>query len=84
LFGQPILWSSGAPLDSVFYSKQYDSYLGTTAWMVRGKQSFWGSDHVSITGRATSATNTWGYFHAGSGTGNWIDANAILYVSSSS
>lgn len=77
---QPRLDSWNGTLESTAYAKKYDSWLGTTQWLVRGESTFWGSKTVTIKGSAVGGTSGSRHFHAGSGTGNQIDANAAVRI----
>ena len=80
IFRQPRLDSWNGTLESTAYAKKYDSWLGTTQWLVRGESTFWGSKTVTIKGSAVGGTSGSRHFHAGSGTGNQIDANAAVRI----
>ena len=79
-FKKPVLSATNGSLNSLTYRKTYDSYLHRTQWLVRGSNQFWGSQTITIKGKARAATEGSGYFHAGTGTGNHLDANAIIRV----
>lgn len=70
-------------LGAANYSYRYDAYQGKKAWVVNGKQDFWGSTTLYVKGKAKVAAVSSGYFHGGTGTGHQLDANARDYVKSS-
>ncbi len=77
---QPKLDDWNASVTSKTYTKRYDKWLGTKQWIVFGSADFYGTKTVSIKGSAKAATRGSKYFHAGSGTGHPLDANAGLRI----
>lgn len=79
-FKQPALTATNGSLKSLTYRKIYVSSLGRTQWVVYGSNNFWGSQTITIKGKARAATKGSGYFHAGTGSSHDTDANAIIRV----
>lgn len=81
-FSQPLLDSANAPLAANYYRKIYDTYsnVARTQWIVSGSEDFWGTNSVTIVGKAKGATTGSHFFHGGTGTGHGTDANAIQRV----
>lgn len=79
-FTKPELDDWNASLVSKNYEWRTDKWLGTKQWIVLGSENFRGSKRVTVKGSAIAATRGSRFFHGGSGTTHWMDANAGLRV----
>lgn len=80
-FAKPKVTSENC-LESAGYTRGYDKYLKKDAWLVTGQRTFWDDTTLKVTARATADSVSAGYFHGGTGTDHWLDANARDYVKS--
>lgn len=80
IFKEPRLDAYDAKLATKKYTKIWDSWEGATQWMVKGQENFWGEKTVRIEGSAKGNKKGSGFFHAGTGSGHSIDANASIRV----
>ncbi|WP_028708824.1 hypothetical protein [Propionicicella superfundia] len=81
-FATPTLVSVvNADLYRRHYVSSRDTYVGSSAWVVSGQSTFWGSKTVTIKASAKARSKgSSGYVHGGTGRGHSIDANSIDYI----
>lgn len=78
-FAKPKVTSDNC-LDTARYRFRYDAYMKKNAWTANGEKFFWGNTTLYVKGKAKADTDNSGYFHGGTGTGHWLDANARDHV----